>query len=122
MTHANGTTGPQVGHAALMQDGTLYKSSALRPVLALSDIQTQIARANADRYTVGKPAHDAPQHLGQLLPLFAYANPRIEALVAGLTPAPAYVVGSGHAHQNHNRRQDKRAMAESRCGWSEHAA
>jgi hypothetical protein len=103
---ANGSTGPQIGYAAVMKDGTLYRSSEKRPALALSDIAVQISRANVDRYAVGKPAHEAPASIGQILPLFANANPRIAAMLAG-RPAPVQTIGCmTSAHDLHPRRSD----------------
>jgi hypothetical protein len=84
--HANGSTGPHIGYAAVMEDGTLYRSNQRRPVLALADINGQISQANAGRYAVGKPAHEGPTHIGQLHPYFQNSNPSIDALLAGMCP------------------------------------
>lgn len=128
--HANGSTGPQIGHAAVMQDGTIYRSSEKRPALALSDIQVQISRANTDRYTVGKPLHEAPSNFAQILPLFANANPRIDALLAGL-PVPAqhigcmaspYLIHPKRSDASLARRRTDKTEHDSGIGWTERAA
>ena len=128
--HANGSTGPQIGHAAVMQDGTIYRSSEKRPALALSDIQVQISQANVDRYAVGKGLHEAPASVAQILPLYANSNPRIDAMVAG-TIAPAQVVSClARAHHSHPRRNDSegerrraaQAQNDSGLGWTERVA
>lgn len=128
--HPNGSTGPQIGHAAVMQDGTIYRSSEKRPALALSDIAVQISRANTDRYAVGKPLHEAPASIAQLVPLFANSNPRIDAMLAGL-PVPVQHIGCmAGAHALHprrtdatiNRRRADKAENESGIGWTERAA
>jgi hypothetical protein len=128
--HANGSTGPQIGYAAVMQDGTIYRSSEKRPAMALSDIATQISRANTDRYAVGKPAHDAPSNFAQILPLFANSNPRIDAMLSGL-PVPTQQIGCmAGAHALHPRRSDAslarrrtdKAEHDSGLGWTERVA
>lgn len=100
------STGPQVGYAAVMEDGTVYISSEKRPNMALPDINAQISQANALRYAVGKPAHEGPKHVGQLHPYYANANPDIQALLDGLCPERRIGCPAGSDHSNNRRRSD----------------
>lgn len=92
MQHAPiSSTGPQIGYAVVVS-GVVIKSSERRPALALPDIAVQIGQLNVTRYAAGLPPLEAPHSPGQLIPLYAGDNPRIDALLAGQA-APAQRIG-----------------------------
>lgn len=94
--HAPSSHGPQIGYAVVVA-GTVIKSSERRPALALPDIATQISQLNAGRYATGQALLDAPRSLHQLHPLYAGANPHLDALQAGQQPPAARVGCSSNA-------------------------
>lgn len=125
--HPNGSTGPQIGHCAVMSDRVVYRSSYTRPALALHDIAVQISRANADRYALGKALHEAPKHIGQLVPLYMNSNPTLEAMLADQPLPAAVVTGSLGAPIKSQRKSDLRGFNPavdnaSGIGWTERAA
>jgi hypothetical protein len=105
-TQHHESTGPQIGYAAVMEDGTVYVSREKRPAMALSDINAQISQANASRYAVGKAPHEGPKHVGQLHPYFANRNPDIQALLDGLCPQGRVGCPAGSQAQGTMRRTD----------------
>lgn len=108
------STGPLVGYAAVMEDGTVYVSREKRPAMALPDINAQISQANAGRYAVGKPAHEGPKHVGQLHPYFANSNPDIEALLNGMCPQRRVGCPAGTQAPGNMRRTDAAVRAPAR--------
>jgi hypothetical protein len=84
--HAAISNGPQTGYAAVVE-GTAFRSTERRPADALADLNTQINLANAGRRRAGLEPLQAPRHIAQLVPVYAHANPHLDALLAG-EPAP----------------------------------
>lgn len=123
------SAGPQIGYAAVMEDGTVYVSRERRPVLALADISGQISRNNADRYAVGKSAHEGPHHVGQLHPYYQNANPDIQQLLDGLCPKRQVSCTSRAPAPADNRPARRKLPSvpptnyyESGLGWTERVA
>lgn len=89
--HAAISNGPQTGYAAVIE-GTAFRSTERRPADALADLTTQINLANAGRRRAGLEPLQAPRHIAQLVPVYAHANPHLDALLAGQA-APAQRIG-----------------------------
>jgi hypothetical protein len=90
------STGPQTGYAVVVL-GTVFQSTERRPADALADITTQINLANGARRRTGLELLTPPRAIAQLSPLYAHANPQLDALLAGEQPPAAQISCSSNA-------------------------
>lgn len=94
--HTAISNGPQTGFAAVV--GTIaFRSTERRPADALADLRTQINLANVERARAGLEPLTAPRHIAQLVPVYAHANPQLDALLAGEQAPLAHVSCSSNA-------------------------
>ena len=90
------STGPQTGYAVVVL-GTVFRSTERRPADALADITTQINLANGARRRAGLELLTPPRAIAQLSPLYAHANPHLDALLAGEQTPAAHIGCSSNA-------------------------